>query len=71
VESNPITRFLISVNAWFIFDMFVLGIMIGSSYLFLRKISVNNSNYILVYPILFGLFRLLGTLLNLKIILGI
>ena len=71
VEFNPITRFLISVNAWFVFDMLILGVMIGASYFFLRKISVKNSNYILVYPILFGLFRLFSTFLNLQIILGI
>ena len=71
MESNPITRFLISVNAWFLFDMMVLGIMIGASYLFLRKTSVKNRNFILVYPILFGVFRLVATVLNLKILLGI
>jgi hypothetical protein len=51
--------------------MLVLGITIGSTYFFLRKISVKNSNCILVYPILFGLFRLFATFLNLQIILGI
>ena len=71
VESNSITRFLISVNAWFIFDILVLGITIGASYLFLRKVSVKNSNCILVYPILFGVFRLSATVLNLQILLGI
>ena len=70
-ESNPITRYLISVNAWFIFDMLVLGITIGASYFFLRKVSVKKGKYILVYPILFGFFRLFATVLNLKIILGI
>ncbi len=71
VESNPITRYLISVNAWFIFDMLVLGIMIGVSYFFLRKVRVKNGKCILVYPILFGFFRLFATFLNLQIILGI
>ena len=71
VESNPITRFLISVNAWFLFDMLSLGIMIGASYLFLRKASVKNRNFILVYPILFGVFRLVATVLNLQVMLGI
>ncbi len=71
VESNPITRYLISVNAWFIFDMLVLGITIGASYFFLRKVNVKNGNCILIYPILFGFFRLFATVLNLQIILGI
>ena len=71
VESNPITRFLISVNSWFIFDMLILGITIGASYFFLRKVSVKNGKCILVYPILFGFFRLFATFLNLQIILGI
>ncbi len=71
VESNPITRYLISVNAWFIFDMFVLGIMIGVSYFFLRKVRVKKGTCILVFPILFGFFRLFATFLNLQIILGI
>ena len=71
VESNPITRYLISVNAWFIFDMLILGITIGASYFFLRKVSVKNGKCILVYPILFGFFRLFATFLNLQIILGI
>lgn len=71
VESNPITRFLISVNAWFIFDMLILGITIGTSYFFLRKVNVKNGTCILVYPILFGFFRLFATVLNLQTILGI
>jgi len=71
VESNPISRYLISVNAWLIFDMLVLGITIGASYIFLRKVSVKKGKYILVYPILVGLFRLFATVLNLQTILGI
>ena len=71
VESNPITRFLISANAWFIFDIMFLGIMIGASYIFLRKISLKNNDCILVYPILFGFFRLFSAFLNLQTILGI
>ncbi len=71
VESNPISRYLISVNAWLIFDMLVLGITIGASYIFLRKDSVKKGKYILVYPILVGLFRLFATVLNLQTILGI
>ena len=71
MESNPITRYFISVKAWFIFDMLVLGIMIGISYFFLRKVSVKNGKCILAYPVLFGLFRLFATFLNLQIILGI
>jgi hypothetical protein len=71
VESNPIARFLISVNAWFIFDMLFLGVTIGASYFFLRRVGVKNSNFILVYPILFGFFRLFATFLNLQIIFGI
>jgi membrane-anchored protein YejM (alkaline phosphatase superfamily) len=71
MEFNPITRFLISVNAWFIFDMLILGITIGASYLFLRKVNVKNSAFILVYPILIGSLRLFATVLNLQIILSI
>ena len=71
VESNPITRFLISVNAWFIIDMLILGITIGASYFFLRKVNVKNSDCILIYPILFGFIRLFSAFLNLQTILGI
>jgi hypothetical protein len=71
VESNPITRFLISVNSWFIIDMLILGITIGTSYFFLRKVKVKNSDCILIYPILFGFFRLFSAFLNLQTILSI
>ncbi|MHA2237328.1 MAG: hypothetical protein ACXAB2_03030 [Candidatus Hodarchaeales archaeon] len=71
VEFNPIVRFLISVNAWFFFDLLVLGITIGTSYFFLRKVNVKYNTCILVYPILFGFLRLFVTVLNLQIILGI
>ena len=70
-ESNPISRYLISVNAWLIFDILILGITIGASYFFLRKVSVKKGKYILVYPILIGFFRSFATVLNLQTILGI
>ena len=52
VESNLVARFLMSFNVWFLFDFIILSVMIGSSYIFLRKSEVQNSYFILVFPFL-------------------
>ena len=52
VESNPITRLLISANSWLIFDMIILGFTILSSHIFLRNENGKNRKYILICPII-------------------
>jgi hypothetical protein len=71
IESNVITRFLMKVNLWLVYDLSLLSITILTSYFFIRIGNWKNKQLVLLYPMIFGLFRLFVSLLNFQTILSV
>ena len=66
-ESNPVALVLMNNNIWLLIDIAMILISIFASYVFIRVLKRPIANYILIYPILAGLVRLVISIWNLSI----
>lgn len=69
IESTPLTGMLIEHNVWLVVDVFMLGLLIGISSIFVRKVKTHSSRMILAFPLFLGVFRLVAAIWNFHVLL--
>lgn len=67
-ESNPFAKTLMQNGLWGMADVALIILIIGASYLFLRVLNKSFAKYVLLFPALSGLIRIVVTLWNFSLI---
>jgi RsiW-degrading membrane proteinase PrsW (M82 family) len=70
IEQNPFVNWLISLRVWFLFDLFVLGVVSLVVTRIYRKWEHPSRWTVLIYPFLIGMVRLLAGLHNIALLYG-
>ncbi len=67
-ETNPIALNLMNAGLWLPIDVALILMSVAASYVILRVLKKPIANYILVYPALAGVIRLIVTVWNLSLL---
>ena len=67
-ESNPVALILMQKGLWVPTDLALILISVGATYIFLRVLKKPIAKYMLIYPALAGLIRLVVTMWNFSLL---
>jgi hypothetical protein len=67
-ESNPMALMLMQKGLWVPTDVALILISVGATYVFLRILKKPIAKYMLIYPALAGLIRLVVTMWNFSLL---
>ena len=68
IEQNPFVNWLINLRLWFLFDLFVLGVVSFVVTRIYRKWESPNRWTVLIFPFMVGIVRLLAGLHNIVLL---
>lgn len=70
-ESNPMVIWLMQNGLWLTFDLIILMAILLIPILCIRKTSIEGKSILLAFPLIFGIFRISATFMNIILVLTI